>query len=360
MTLTDWQQAHPETDLFKGTNYDETSQSQILARFAFRFVCDNDKFGAFFNRELILRNRQYNQYLRTETVEFDPMVSDYVERQILRDDTQAGTVNATQNETSNGTVTDTDSTTGNGTTSTTRHDEGTSNRKLVSENTSSNTQSGTSKQTNSGNDKTVENSSTETDRSTTNTTTSTSTQTAEQDAQALQGTTPDSSVYPAAGFPEGLAWQYASGQSETKSSGTTENTGNDETHINENGSDTVNRTSTLTHGHIIDSTDSGTSSGTINGTSTEDGTTENDGTEQVTRNDTTTREHESESTGTRQQTTEQNDNRTISSDTRERTSGRHEAPQDMLQRAVDFITGCNAMAWLLAHLDSCFMAIYSD
>ena len=146
-----------------------------------------------------------------------------------------------------------------------------------------------------------------------------------QDNQQLTGATPDSSVYPAAGFPTALQWQYASGQSEAKGTGEVNSETNRE----------------------------GSSVSTGDNSSTSE--TDTTGTEKTVGTSNT----ESESEVIRENSSETNDEHTSDTKVKERATGRNEAPQDMLQRARDYILGTNAFMWLLKQLDITFYGIIS-
>ena len=254
-------------------------------------MCDDERFGFYFNRRLRAAQWQYNQYLRLESVEFDPMVGSYLERLI---DTVSST-KGTQSQKDTGKEVASGSQSGNNTVN------------VTSSGNSSTEESGSNNQTVETTDK------------------ETMEQTNTQDNQQLTGATPDSSVYPAAGFPEALQWQYASGQSEAKGTGSVNSETNREGSSKSNG---------------------GNSSNSETNTS---------GTEKTVGESSA----ESESTVNRENSSETNDERNSDTQVKERATGRSEAPQDMLQRARDYILGTNAFMWLLKQLDITFYGIIS-
>lgn len=254
-------------------------------------MCDDDRFGFYFHRRLRAAQWQYNQYLRIESVEFDPMVGSYLERLIET----AASSTGTQSQNGTGKEVATGSQSGNNTVNVT------SSGNSATEETGSNNQ-------------TVETTDKETMEQTNN-----------QDNQQLTGATPDSSVYPAAGFPEALQWQFASGQSEAKGTGTVNSETNRE------------------------------GSSTSNGGNSSSSETDTSGTEHTTGESSA----ESESTVNRENASETYDERSSDTQVKERATGRSEAPQEMLQRARDYILGTNAFMWLLKQLDITFYGIIS-
>ena len=99
----EWLDQHGSTQLYGGTEFEEDQDTQdgLLDWFFWRKVVDNRKFGAYFRRVLNIYARQYYQLLRVETTEIDPLVGNYLERQILRKGSRAETGN--ENTTERGT-----------------------------------------------------------------------------------------------------------------------------------------------------------------------------------------------------------------------------------------------------------------
>lgn len=292
MTLKEWTETNGTTTLFQGTEIDSATQSNLLDWYQFRNVCDDERFGVYFNRRLKAIGWQYNQYLRIESVKFDPMVSNYLERLI----NTASTANGKQTVSGTG--------------------------KQISEGSSSSTSN--NKVTGTGNSKTDASGSNINTQTTDNT--ETGTQSSETDQQQLNGITPDSSVYPAAGFPANLQWQYASGQSESKGSSLGETSNKVNGTVKNDGSNTsVSETDTNTL-----ETSEGSSSGEVS--------------------QTVNQENNSETSDQRQSDTE----------VKERATGRSEAPQDMLERARNYITKTNAFMWLIDQLNITFFGVIED
>ena len=328
----------PLSTMFEGTNIDEATQQNIYNWFQFRYLCDNSRFLAYFQRQVLLYQMQYLSYLRVETTEIDPMVADYMERQILRDGSTVAKTTGT--DTTTGSNNSTDSTEYSGSDVTAFETERNGN--------SEGTTNGTTTTTNSGSDVTTVEYGKTSNTNNESTTANEATSSDSSDNQGMTGQTPDSSVYPASGFPENLQWQYASTQAQNKVTGehseNSESTVNGSTTVTEGGSDDT----TLTHGLKSEVVTTGNTTGT----------------DSVSGTDTTTVQHGQKVantvTGDSSSSVEHNTSvdTTVNDDTRERYSGRHESPQDLLDRARSYILNTNAFKWFIEKLDPCFLAFY--
>lgn len=297
-TQTQWTMSK----LCEGTQIDKATQDLLFDWYKYRYVCDNVRFPTYFNRQLRLYQDQYLAQVRLQLVEIDPMVSEYMERQILRSNQSTGEVtgktSGTRNQT--GTGGGTIDTTQDNTTDVTANAAGTTYN--VSHESGKDNDTITRKEHVTGKD----------------------------GAKSLGGNTPDSSLYPDGGFPANLAWRYASNQAESQS--TTDRT-ND---ITETDASTYERDANGNQATTDDSTSKSVGHGV--GKTTESNNTSLDETTSGTTSETTS--------GTQED------------DMRERYTGRHEAPQDMLDRARQYIRQTNAFAWLLDRLDNVFMMVY--
>lgn len=331
-----------EDGLFGSIGLDDASKKAVVEWFNYRKVCDNALFVPFFQRKLNMNYWQYEQYLRVQSVEFDPMVAEYLERQVVRKGERS-------DETTRSTTTTND---------------------LKSETDGSNTGTTSGKQTNalktertsgSENDSTVRN--TGSDTTTVDTTVQgtgdikvTDSGKGEKNTngtaghKALSGQLPQSSVNADGAFPENLNWQYLTQQDETKdnTSSTETDTRNYVQTTDRNTVDSTQGETVLTH----DTTTTGHDEGSANETVDSTGTVSTDGTSQekynsMVKNTGTVTGEDKGSVASRN-----ND------DTRERYTGRHESPQDMLDRARDYIMKTNAFNWLVYQLEPCFMGIY--
>lgn len=166
--------------VFGDTQIDEATQTALVNWFQFRKVSDNDKFVAYFQRLLKANEEQYLNYMRIQTVQFDPLVTQYMERLLNRDG-----VNSEKDK-------DTTVNTGNDTVNT----------------------SGTAKTNNSDNSVTD---SSGTDRTTQN---------GETGDKSMNAQLPQSSTGAGAGLPANMNWNYATQQDERK--GTSKNNSNSE------------------------------------------------------------------------------------------------------------------------------------
>lgn len=308
--------------LFEGLDIPQTVQDNLLEWFFDRQVCDNEKFVRYFRREIAMLQHQFNEYLRVETCEFDPMVGQYLERE-LRDKRLSEGVGETTSEGTNKAQNH-----GGATTTTTHGMTTTTTNNLNDTVTSNNTQTNdlmqraTGEATHGGTVK-VDGGSTD-------------------DSSSLDGNTPDSATYGSAegGVMPALNWEYTSGQQQSHSEGTN---------------------NSLTTNNLTDTTDTTTkNTGTV--TTTGGGSTKHEGT--VTVGNTGTDNVTVENNGGTDTTTNNQQNTTTKDSseglTRERTTGRGEAPQDMLNRARNYILKTNAFAWFVDKLDKCFFQVYDS
>ena len=291
LTYAEYIDEHGSDDLYTGTpmEEDEVTQEALLEMLYYRKVVDNDRFRRFFRRALTVYARQYYALVRVETTDIDPLVSNYLERQILRKGSTAENGSDSSTETGGGT-----------------------RRGSRSGRTGGTSQTDTEAQTDGRTGSTQQT----TDHGTSSSTTT-------GDTRSKHGETPQAAATPGA---DGMAldWSYLSSQDQEASRGTS------------TGSTTGSSTAT--------------GSGTDHSESTGSSTTTNSGTEssEYTDTDSTNKTR----TGNSNKTTNAND------DTRERLAGRQEAPQDLLDRARDYITRTNAFLWLLDKIEPCFMLIF--
>lgn len=331
-----------QSTVFANTTIDEATQGSLIEWYGFRKVCDNDRFLRYFQRQLNLVTHQYEEYLRIESVQIDPMVSEYLERQIKRKGTDSGTVTRSNQETRNlsNKVNTTESGTDESTTTrdlTAVHD-GTRDTTSSGSGTVTTDTTGTSKVDGTG---TVE---VKDVGEGTNTNTRTS------NNKHLSGNLPQSSINAGGGFPDSLNWEYLTQQDESKDTTTDNGTKKD----NNTQTTTRNTTdTTTTDGNTQqESTTIGTDEETSHSTDTDTGTIKTDGTTSLNRDVSGT------DTGTVESEGQDVSNKQSDEDTRERYTGRHEAPQDMLDRAREYILSTNAFKWLRDQVEVCFMCVY--
>lgn len=168
-------QEQTQAVVFGDTQIDEATQTAIVNWFQFRKVSDNDKFVAYFQRLLKANEEQYINYMRIQTVEFDPLVTQYMERLLNRDGSSSEKDKDTTVNTGNDTV-----------------------------NTS-----GTAKTNNSDNSVTDSRG------------VDSTTQNGETGDKSMNAQLPQSSTGAGAGLPKNLNWKYATQQDERK--GTSKN-----------------------------------------------------------------------------------------------------------------------------------------
>lgn len=297
-----------------------------------------DYFTLFMQRRLNMYAGQYLQYMRIQTTQIDPLVSQYMERLIER-------VNVQNRKTTRNTSGNTSGNNRN-TSTTTDSRKGNVN---VTENGEHNTdRTGKGTETNSATRNTSG-----TDSGTNSTTRDTNGNTQEQGNaveknRAMHAELPQSATGAGDGLPAALNWRYATNQDEnqrdntdtrnTKQTGKETTVGNDSRTTSGNQTDKGNRATDTTEN------EQGTTKRTGNTDSTESGNS------QTVTEGTTGAQHSENGT----ENAEAND----SGNTKERFAGRSESPQALLDMARDYVTRTNAFRWLCDKLDPCFMAWY--
>lgn len=394
---------------------DGVSQEAILDFLQFRRVCDNTRFGAYFNTRIRMHAPQYVSALRIETIEYDPMVSDYMERQHLDERTTDRSGSSTRTDSGKTDTTDNVTTTTKSTADGTKSGNGSRNESRVENGSTTSTGNTSSDVTDSGSD-TVK---TDTIKDTTGSTThglknitadsgsdqSKSIETASDNRteavrenstdsgshttgnRLIQDATPDSSTY-GLGMPEQLNHAYTTAQEERAETGSSSGTKALDRTTTRGGGTSGNKTDTTTYGKTVTSTNSGTDQVTgidtvddtqrttygkttaTTGTSRDEGTTKSEVTGRVT-DETSETSHDSsnqegKTIGTRGTTTsgttssEESGNVTEKADSRERYSGRHESPQDLMARAYAFTMKTNAFKWLIERMGECFYGLMDE
>lgn len=184
--------------VFGETTVDEATQAAIIKWFKNRKVSDNENFVLYFQRLLSANEFQYNNLLRVQTIQFDPLVNQYLERLINRDESQSSNANRTGSSNSSDRNTTYSSGTGH------------------SETDTSNTTNTTDKV----------NSTSESEQNTTGN--------RNANNKAMRAELPQSSTGAGSGLPENMNWNYASSQDESKD---IENTTGKQTSKGKTGSD---------------------------------------------------------------------------------------------------------------------------
>lgn len=321
---------------------DELTATNLYYHFCLRRVNETEKINNLdiwelhFKSALRLLSSQYSEYLRIENIKIDPMVTDYIERQIR-------TKNAGTTETTTaGTITETSTNGGTTTTTETPRTIRTTTRNI------NNTENSTDNLTQS---QTLDTNTTET-RNTTDTTAGTTSDstTAANDTREMQRTLPNTTYYTNYGvntardssMPQRLVWTDASTQGERDSKETTTANGSNNTETTATGTITTATTGNPT----------GTTAETYSGnsTGTETATEEAGGTSTTAAETTGTGSRTGNNSGTN--STES----TAAGQTREQYTGRHgQAPQDLLDRAREYILRTNAFEWLCIKLNANFL-----
>lgn len=218
------------TELYVGTPFedDDVVKEMLEDWFYYRKIVDNDRFERFYRRALNKYARQFYNYVRVETTDIDPLVSSYLERQILRSVSRASSESGTSSKTGGGGRTSSVRTSDTGTTST--NTTGTATSRGTSDSTSedSTTTSGTS----------------------------------HNNQKRKHGETPQSAV--GVGGSMALDWTYLSSQDETEDNGNTSGTTDSEGETNvvttDNSSTTGTSQTTSQNGGTTTATESNNSS----------------------------------------------------------------------------------------------------
>lgn len=299
--------------------------------------------------ELHLKNQlrliaeQYKAYLRVQTTDFDPMVSEYVERQILT--TSHGTDTTTLNHSTTRTDDLTTAQTGSSTPGVTE------TRRTIAEGTIGGTD-------NTDRGETLDRTSTETRNTTrtddlSDTVTHNTTETATTDQRAISAQLPHSITHYTtgtagrdSGIPSDLGWDTATAQQESDGKTTTSRTGTDKT----DHEGTVKDTGTVT------TAETGSPTGYDRNTYGQESSGET--TETITRTGRDATTNQTTHTGTQSSAVSGIDTvgRQKDDDVRERMTGRHgQAPAEMLEKARTYILRTNAFEWLCNQLNENFI-----
>ena len=355
----------------KNEGWDEDTLNNLETWFYSRNIITDDpfanpntelsKWARFYQMYLRKYKWQYYQLLRLESTEWDPMVADYMERQILRNNEGSvrrdgstltkGKVNSSND--SGTTTTVKGKTVVDGTENTT--ESGKKNTNTTLDHTESGNTTTSTDTVNGGKDEVSQTHNNNTSSQNTNVVDSTT----KSDTKGLTGTTPDSSIYGGT-FPENFNWNYTSGQTESMVTQDTDTTTTD----TGSGTDSGTQNTTTTFGGTQNVDTTGTSQSSLTGDDSVNETSS--GTVNVDTDTTTTDESTTtvKGNGSANSTSETNvmdaeDTTTTSQDdTRERYTGRHESPQDLMERARNYIMLSNAFGWLTDKMDKCFIAVF--
>lgn len=316
LTLNEYIEKNTDSAMWYNVNISPDYQFPIVKSvvedwFQFRRITDNERFPIYFNRKVRLLQRQYSQLYRAEYTEIDPMVANYLEREVSFDRALEILKNSDANTSS----------TSNSDTTSTR----TPNLKT------STTDSGTVNTDNTGTVKDVANSSISSDFN--NDSVSDSTASNKSHVTSMNGKLPQNETY-GIGFPAQLDWKNASEQNENDStdSSTSNTTTNDTGHST---SDTDSTNTQTLNTQVLETRN-------LNGSSTTTGT-----------DDTKSNISGTVTSNNKLNETDSHKDRTS---TQEILTGRTGIlPSQALESYRNYVYSTNAMEWLLRELEVCFM-----
>lgn len=382
-TLNEWFHDNPHfyDDMLTAELIDEATIGLIHKFFGLRVLCDDVNFSRFYERQLDLVLPRYNKLIRFENTEFDALVNEYRERQLVgnasEESTESSDIEKTDAETRSDAITrvrtpdltDTDSSTETGE----YEKNGTRTPDLTDGETTSET--GTSERTSVRTpDLTVtdeaEGSSSTTSDTDTSSTGGTTTQNTNNN-RAVSKQNPQSISYPGGTLNEipALDWEYPGSQQQTTSesngsSTSTNNTSSDSSTSSESTNDsTQHTTGTDTTQEDGESSKNGTKTQTHTGTETndEDGTDSRSrsATHTETGTETTTENRTGNKNVTGLQSGEIERSKVNNSTAREQWTGRSDlTPQQALTTAMAYIKQSSAFVWLKEELEICFLSCY--
>lgn len=334
---------------WRDTGVSNITKTLIEEWFGLRNVCNDDNFLRYFRRKMNVTALRYAQLSRIELSSFDPLVADYVEREIITSNTKTatGSNSETMSGTSSGSTNQTNTRTPDLLVT-----EANTRTPNLSEATTGQT-SGQSSKTHGGSDTTEYDGTRSTTQGGSDTTTNSGTSTDNHVEMSKQA--PQSIAYQGAtaGNIPSLDWTYATAQGQAK---------NDHT---ENGQSTVQHgmTENGTDGHEETKTYGGTESGTESGSNQQTilstGTETNSGTKATTGEDETvivgTTSGQTSGTKSGQTTGTESG----SGSNREISTGRGGlTPQEAFGKAVQYLRTSSAWEWLAKELDECFLSVY--
>lgn len=290
---------------------DEATAADLYSFFKYRTPLDN--FSHFITQTELLFWNQYSRLLRDERVQYDAMVTDYLERLL--------TSNGSGSTTTARTETKTESATHN------------SNRYVTKSTTRTDDLTETS--TGESGDTRTDNLTTETTGTSGETSSGSSSDTGTEKTRGVERTTPQAISYASnAGDVPDLDWSTPDSQSQSATDTTGAHT--------ESGNRSVTSSGTTTN------------TGTVQTTGTTNGTRKNSGTIETTENENDNATEQSNIGGN----TTGNDTTTSSDSgrTTERSTGRRGySPAELLQKSRDYILGTEAFRWYCEKFNNCFV-----
>lgn len=352
-----------------GDKYVDQATGEALYRhYAFWEPCTDDltQWETWVEDALYTYSTQYINLVRIQTTEIDPLVSEYMERQIKRYGTAASIASDSSSRDTHSKDTRTD--TPDAVTTTTHKYDHTTLTKVEHDTTDT----ASSKDSHNTIDKPLLSDTTtyDADRTTSHygATSATDDQTRPGQETSRQrgisGQLPQTTQYAAdAGMPADLNWHYATAQQEGDTS--THRDGGTTTHTAAEHDDWQEHTggTTVTHTGSKDTTSTGETNGTTRRTGTDTTTATaktnaTDGDTDTTHTTGKTSNVEGESTATEKGTGRHTADTITNGEDREIYSGRHASPQDMLDAARKYVEHTNAFMWLCRQMDACFYLPY--
>ena len=357
------------TDVMHGDKYVDQATGEALYRhYAFWEPCTDDltQWETWVEDALYTYSKQYIDLVRIQTTEIDPLVSEYMERQVKRYAMAATSATDKSTRETAGTEKRTD-TPDAVTTTSHKYDH---TQATTVEHDTTDTTSGEEHNTTTESPRLSETTAYNADKTvahygaavTTDDQTRPGQETSRQ--RGISGQLPQTTQYAAnAGMPADLNWHYATAQQEgdtstTRDGGTTQHTaGEHEDWTEHTGGVTVE------HGGSKDTTTTGNTSGTAKHTGTDTTTTTARTTLPEGDTDTThttgkTVDMSGETTSTETGSGSHTADTTTNGEDREIYSGRHASPQDMLDAARRYVEKMNAFMWLCRQMDACFYLPY--
>jgi hypothetical protein len=386
---------------FESAGIDVTTLGGIWECFSWREVCDDDYFSRFLSSVLLRVSQNYNDLLRVQLIQMDPLVTHYLEKQISGDSytvlgsTRTGESETKRNaDTSRGTVT-----------------SGEGGRSIKTDYGRSETNSGQNTDIRNGTvtdtvggdgnvyevreyddrKRITEREATTADRNTSGSTGTGST--SASDTRSLSASIPIVDNYSADSFPSGAAvgtgfsvdsggnvsrtstaagmestgmdWRNADAQNETASSSDSTSVTRTATSVTVDGKDTSRESSWSAEGQFYTQTKG--ERGKTEYKNLEDvhklgGRVDYGGTDTVT--ETNNSHGETTDTGTTSEnvtgTTNETANSTATGKTQDRSieTGRDGSPAELIEKAKRVVASTGAFAWLCRKVDVCFVDIY--
>lgn len=352
-----------------GDKYVDQATGEALYRhYAFWEPCTDDltQWETWVEDALYTYSKQYIDLVRIQTTEIDPLVSEYMERQVKRYGTAASIASDSSNRDTHSTDTRTD--TPDAVTTVSHKYDHTTRTQVEHDtmDTASSKDMHSTTDTPQLSDKTTYDADRTTshygETSATDDQTRPGQETSRQ--RGISGQLPQTTQYAAdAGMPADLNWHYATAQQEG------------DTIASRDGGTTIHKTAahddwqehtggvTVQHTGLRDTKSTGETNGTTKRTGTDTTTSTaktntTDGDTDTTHTTGKTSDIAGKSTVSEKGTGKHTADTITNGEDREIYSGRHASPQDMLDAARRYVEKMNAFMWLCRQMDACFYLPY--